>query len=158
MAQSPAASGAVGPAVRSGDDELALVIVVLFSGVDRPDVDEEEYGRTSVRMREIVASIPGFISYNSYVSDAGEDLLVVRFDSLEALHVWRNHPEHLAAQEKDRLFWSQEYWVQAAATDHEYRWTNGVGYRSDLRDMFVTGSEIQPLSDPQGAPAPDRSP
>ena len=126
------------------------MIVVLFSGVDRSDVDEEEYGRTSTRMQEIVASIPGFVSFNSYVSDSGENLLVVRFDSLEALEAWRTHPEHLEAQEKDRMFWSQEYWVQAASTDHEYRWTNGVGYRSDLREMFVMGSEIQPLSESQG--------
>ena len=127
------------------------MIVVLFSGVDRPDVDAEEYGRTSVRMQEIVASIPGFISYNSYVSDAGEDLLVVRFDSLEALEAWRTHPEHLEAQDKDRLSWSQEYWVQAASTDHEYRWTRDVGYRTDLREMFVTGSEIPPVSDREGS-------
>ena len=123
------------------------MIVVLFSGVDRPDVDEEEYGRTAARMQEIVASVPGFISYNSYVSDAGESLLVVRFDSLEALEVWRSHPEHLETQQKDRLLWSQEYWVQAAATDHEYHWTNGLGYRSDLREKFVAGSEIQPISE-----------
>ena len=44
--------------------EGGLVIVVLFSGIDRPDVDVEEQGRTSARMQEIVASIPGFISYN----------------------------------------------------------------------------------------------
>jgi heme-degrading monooxygenase HmoA len=124
------------------------VILVLFSSARRPDVDDEEYGRTSARMREIVASIPGFISFNSYVSDAGEELILVRFDSLAALKAWRTHPEHLAAQENGRLFWFQEYWVQAASTDHDYRWTNGFGYRSDLRDKFVTASEIQPTSEP----------
>lgn len=41
------------------------VIVVLFSEVERPDVDLEEYDRASARMREIVASIPGFVSCNS---------------------------------------------------------------------------------------------
>jgi hypothetical protein len=43
------------------------VIVVLFSTVDRPGIDDEEYGGTSNRMVEIVASIPGFISSNSRV-------------------------------------------------------------------------------------------
>ena len=45
-----------------------------------------------------MASIPGFISYNSYVSDDGEDLAVARFESLEALEPWRTHPEHPEAQ------------------------------------------------------------
>ena len=45
-----------------------------------------------------MASIPGFISYNSYVSDDGEELTVARFDSPEALEAWRTHPEHPEAQ------------------------------------------------------------
>lgn len=63
----------------------SLVIVVLFSSVDRPDIDADEYGRASARMREIVSSIPGLISFNSYVLDDGEELAVARFDSLEAV-------------------------------------------------------------------------
>src|SRR3989442_8384281 len=39
--------------------------------------------------------MPGFISFNSYVSDDDEELLVARFDSLEALEAWRTDPEHL---------------------------------------------------------------
>jgi heme-degrading monooxygenase HmoA len=133
-----------------GSSGVLPVIVVLFSGVDRPDVDVDEYGRASARMREIVASLPGFISYNSYVSDDGQDLLVVRFDSLDALDAWRANPEHLETQEKDRSSWSEEYWVQASSTVREYRWTRGVGYHSDLREMFVEGSEIRPESAAQG--------
>jgi heme-degrading monooxygenase HmoA len=120
------------------------VIVVLLSTVDRPGIDAEEYGRAAVRMREIVTSIPGFISFNSYVSDDGEELQVARFDSLEALEAWRTDPEHLEAQEKGRSSWFQEYWDQACSTVHEYHWTREGGYESDLREMFVVGSEIQP--------------
>lgn len=78
------------------------------------------------------------------MSDEGEDLVVARFDSLESLEAWRTNPEHLETQQRDRAFWSQEYWAQACATVREYRWTKGEGYRSDLREMFVAGSEIQP--------------
>ena len=74
------------------------MIVVLFSTVDRPGVDDEEYGRTGSRMKEIVASIGGFISHNSYVSDDVEELAVARFESLETLEAGRTHPEHLEAQ------------------------------------------------------------
>ena len=127
------------------------MIVVLFSSVDRPDIDVEEYGRASSRMREIAASVPGFVSFNTYVSSDGEDLVVVRFDSLEALEAWRNHPEHLEVQEQDRSAWSQEYWVQTSETVREYRWTAREGYRGDLRDRFVARSEIVPHSGPASA-------
>ncbi len=120
------------------------MIVVLFSSVARPDIDADEYGRASARMREIVASVPGFIAFNTYSSDDGEDLVVARFDSLEAVDAWRNHPEHLATQERDRSLWAQEYWVQTSETVREYRWTHGMGYESDLREMLISRSEIQP--------------
>jgi hypothetical protein len=52
-----------------------------FSDLTRPDIDDEEIDRTSDRTQEIVPSIPGFISLNSYASEDGEELLVARFDS-----------------------------------------------------------------------------
>ena len=122
------------------------MIVVLFSGVDRPDMDAEEYGRASARMREIVASTPGFISFNTYSSADGEELVVARFDSLEAVEAWRSHPEHVATQEKDRALWSQEYWAQTSESVREYHWTNEAGYDSDLREMFMARSEIEPTT------------
>lgn len=120
------------------------MIVVLFSSVDRPDIDADEYARASARMREIVASIPGFISFNTYVSDDGEELAVARFDSLEAVEAWRSHPEHLATQAKDRSSWSEEYWAQTSESVREYHWTSVAGYQSDLREMFMARSEVRP--------------
>jgi heme-degrading monooxygenase HmoA len=96
-------------------------------------------------MAEIVSSIPGFISYNSYTSEEGDEMAVVRFDSLEALEAldaWRTQPEHLEAQEKDRALWSERYWIQVSSTVREYQWTRGVGYHDDLRTKFSAGSEI----------------
>ena len=126
------------------------MIVVLFSTVDRPDMDEDEYGRTEARMEEIVASIPGFISYNDYTSADGDELGIARFDSMESLEAWRTHLEHLAAQEKGKTDWIQEYWVQAATVEHEYHWSLEGGYGSDLRERFVAGSEIAPSSERMG--------
>jgi hypothetical protein len=79
-------------------------------------------------------------------SAGGAELVVARFDSLEAVEVWRSHPEHVATQEKDRAFWSQEYWAQTSETVREYHWTHGVGYDSDLKEMFMARSEIEPTT------------
>ena len=38
------------------------MIVVLFSTTARGDLDLEDYRRASARMRELVATVPGFIS------------------------------------------------------------------------------------------------
>ena len=121
------------------------MIVVVFGGTHRDDIDLEEYGRTSARMQEIVATIPGFISYNTYESDRADDIGVVRFDSLEALEAWRTHPDHLEAQEKDRSSFSENYWIQVASTVREYEWTNTSGYHSDLRKTFAQDSQIKPM-------------
>ena len=118
------------------------MIVVLFGSANRDDVDVEAHRATSERMAEIVSSIPGFISFNTYTSEAEDDMAVVRFDSLEALDAWRNHPEHLETQEKDRSLWSERYWIQVSSTVREYQWTRGVGYHDDLRAKFAAGSEI----------------
>ena len=117
------------------------MIVVLFSATPRGDLDLEDYQRASARMRELVATVPGFISYNSYRAEDGETVALVRFDSEEALDAWRFHPEHREAQDKGRRFYYQEYWVQVCSTLREYRFP-GNGHDRDLRTAFVEGSTI----------------
>jgi len=120
------------------------MFVVLFSTTERDDVDVSEYRRTSGRMHELVSHVPGFISYNSYGSDDGTGVAVVRFDSEEALNAWRTLPEHRAAQERGRDEFYGEYWVQVCETVREYRFTREGGYEHDLRHLFASGSEIPP--------------
>jgi heme-degrading monooxygenase HmoA len=117
------------------------MIVVLFSATPRGDLDLEDYRRASARMRELVATVPGFISYNSYRAEDGETVAIVRFDSEEALDAWRFHPEHREAQDKGRHCYYQEYWVQVCSTLREYRFS-GTGREQDLRTLFVEGSTI----------------
>ena len=93
-------------------------------------------------MRELVATVPGFISYNSYRAEDGEAVAIVRFDSEEALDAWRLHPEHRAAQDDGRRSYYQEYWVQVCSTLREYRFA-GNGYERDLRAPFAAGSAIR---------------
>lgn len=122
------------------------MFVVLFSTTERDDVDLSEYRGTSARMHELVSQVPGFISYNSYGSDDGPGVAVVRFDSEEALKAWRTLPEHRAAQEQGREAFYEEYWVQVCETVREYRFTREGGYEHDLRRLFVSGSVIPPAA------------
>lgn len=140
---SPCASRGIGSCeLRTLGVREAEMIVVLFSTTAREDVDVEDYRRTSARMRELVATIPGFISYNVYQGENGEGVAVVRFDSEEALEAWRGHPEHQKAQQKGRSSYYQDYWVQVCSTLREYRFTSDGRYESDLRAMFASDSTI----------------
>src|SRR5579864_6325927 len=117
------------------------MIVVLFSTTARGDLDLEDYRRASARMRELVATVPGFISYNTYRAEDGEAVVIVRFDSEEALDAWRFHPEHRDIQAKGRDSYYQEYWVQVCSALREYRFS-GRGYERDLRALFARGSTV----------------
>jgi heme-degrading monooxygenase HmoA len=118
------------------------MIVVLFSTTPSDDLDVEDFQRTSARMRELVTTIPGFISYNSYPGQDQETVAIVRFDSEEALDAWRSQPEHLQAQEKGRRSYFKEYWIQVCSIVREYRFVDDR-YERDLRTMFVGDSAIR---------------
>ena len=77
------------------------MVVVVFSIKLRPDLPVDEYEQTGARMGELASSMPGFMGMD-YAPVEGGELLVVRFDSHEALKAWREHPEHRAAQERGR--------------------------------------------------------
>lgn len=124
------------------------MLVVLFSTTERDDVDVSEYRRTSARMRELVSQMPGFVSYNSYWSEEGRGVAVVRFDSDDALNAWRTLPEHRAAQERGREAFYAEYWVQVCQTVREYRFTRTGGYDHDLRSLFASASDLPARTSP----------
>lgn len=73
-------------------------VVAIFSGALRDDADLEEYGRRSEHLYGIVTSLPGFVSARVITYADGQNGLVVRFESEEALRAWRDHPEHVAAK------------------------------------------------------------
>lgn len=108
------------------------MIVAIASLKPRGDANDIEIEQTFERMRELVAQVPGFVSYKSYVADDGEEIELARFDSEVALETWRTLPEHLEAQRRGRHEWFDEYWVQICTPIREYRLVRGVGYSSEM--------------------------
>lgn len=98
-------------------------VVVIFKTHLREGADEQAYRRTSRRMRELVAQIPGFISIKAYTGEDGEALDLVRFENEDALQVWKNQPEHREAQRRGREEFYDGYRVQACKVvrDYEFR-------------------------------------
>jgi heme-degrading monooxygenase HmoA len=55
--------------------------------------------------------MPGFLGMD-YAEVEGGELLVVRFESHETLAAWRNHPEHLEAQQAGRERFFEHYSIE----------------------------------------------
>ena len=95
-------------------------------------------------MRELVAEIPGFISYNTYEDQSGEGVAIARFESHAALDAWRKNLEHIEAQRKGREEYYDEYWVQVCDSVRDYRFSPSERYTTDLKAMFAAMSTIRP--------------
>ena len=120
------------------------MIVVMFSYTMLPDADPAEEDAATDRMWAIVSRMPGFISYKAYTAEDGERIAVVRFESREALDAWKNHPDHLATQERARQEWFQDYWIQTSETFRQYRFTQADGYGPIPREVFLKGARPLP--------------
>ena len=103
------------------------MVLVIFSRKMRPDADLGEYDEHNQRMGEIVSRIPGFIDIKGYRGEDGEQIAIVRFESMEALDAWRNHPQHVETQRRARAAFYESYWVKVCPTIRDYEWTPATG-------------------------------
>ena len=107
--------------------QLTSMVLVIFGRKMRADANLDEYRQHHDRMDEIVRQIPGFIDIKGYRADDGQELAIVRFESLEALDAWRNHPEHVTTQREARKSFYESYWVQVCPTIRDYEWQLDTG-------------------------------
>jgi heme-degrading monooxygenase HmoA len=91
----------IGRRTSSPIQELIMVLVIFRSRV-RPDANLVGIDVIAARMYEVASTMPGFVSYKEFRADDQETAAVVEFDSLAHLLACRNHPEHVAAQQRGR--------------------------------------------------------
>jgi heme-degrading monooxygenase HmoA len=95
------------------------MVVVVFSIKLRPDLPETEYEEdrcANGRARELHARL----SRMDYAAVEGGELLVVRFDSHDALQAWHDHPEHVAAQKRGRERFFSDYRIEVCDEVRSY--------------------------------------
>lgn len=95
------------------------MVIVVFRIQLRPDLDVADYTAVGERMVELVSEIPGFLGMD-YAEVEGGELLVVRFESHEALSAWRTHPEHLEAQQAGRERFFAHYSIEVCDEVRSY--------------------------------------
>jgi heme-degrading monooxygenase HmoA len=98
------------------------MVVVVFKITHRPDMPRDDYEQTGNRMVELVQSMPGFLGMDYAATDDGE-LLIVRFESHDALAAWKNEPEHRAAQERGRREFFARYQIEVCDLVRAYEFS-----------------------------------
>jgi heme-degrading monooxygenase HmoA len=99
------------------------MVVVVFRVRFKPGVNMMELAKVGARMYELVSSMPGYISQKEFVAEDGETVSLFEFDSLESVAAWREHPEHVQAQQRGRDEFFAEYHIQVCSTIRDYRYT-----------------------------------
>jgi heme-degrading monooxygenase HmoA len=95
------------------------MVVTIFKHRMKPGVDQE-YGADVSKLLAIAQKMPGFVSIKGYAAADGEQLILVEFETEQSLAAWREHPEHLIAQELGRSKYYSEYQIQICNTVREY--------------------------------------
>ena len=108
------------------------MMVIVFRARLRPGADVAALTPLGERMVALATAMPGFVSYKDFNAADGEAVTVVEFASEPELLAWRNHPEHVAAQERGRREFFSDYKIQICHVERAYQFTTADG-RSEVR-------------------------
>ena len=96
------------------------MVIVLIRTKVRPDADVAAYEALNEQMFRLVQTMPGFVAADGYGTPETGDISVVRFESLEALRAWREHPDHLVAQRRGKTEFYASYTVEVCEVVRAY--------------------------------------
>ena len=89
---------------------------VIFTNVLR--IEDQEYNEMALKMEKLAKKQPGYLGFESARKDLG--ISVSYWQDLESIKKWREHSDHLFAQEKGRETWYKSYKVRIAKIDRDY--------------------------------------
>jgi len=82
---------------------------------------DEEYARVAERLRTLAIGQFGCLEFVA-VNEGRDEVARSYWPSQESIQMWKQHSEHLLAQELGRERWYESYVVQVAEIQREYRW------------------------------------
>ena len=97
--------------------------IVLFQINTREGLDQQEYQKAFERMLELVSESPGFVSIEGFTGEDGSELAVARFESADAIALWRDQPEHVRTRQRGRDEFFASYDITIATVWRQYDWT-----------------------------------
>jgi heme-degrading monooxygenase HmoA len=91
---------------------------VIFSSQRTPG--EGGYGAMAERMTALASTRAGFLGIESVRSADGFGITVSYWDSPEAIRAWKDHAEHIFAQETGVAQWYEHYELRVARVERAY--------------------------------------
>ena len=91
---------------------------VIFTSL-RTEV-EEGYGEMAVKMVELAKEQKGFLGIES--AREGVGITVSYWSDLASIQQWKQHLEHLEAQQEGRKKWYQSYHTRICKVERDYSW------------------------------------
>jgi heme-degrading monooxygenase HmoA len=95
------------------------MIVAMFRTYLKPQANLDDLGVLHQQMHAIVTNMPGFISVKMFTAEDGEVLALAEFDSLDSLKAWKEHPDHVVAQQRGREEFFAAYRAQICSSIRE---------------------------------------
>ncbi len=89
---------------------------VIFTSTQKEDI--EGYAEMANKMEALAKTQDGFLGMDSARNEVG--ITVSYWESLEAIKNWKQHTEHLVAQQKGRQDWYSWYNVKICKVEREY--------------------------------------
>ncbi|MCX7551231.1 antibiotic biosynthesis monooxygenase family protein [Xanthomarina sp. F2636L] len=89
---------------------------VIFTSIQNEDVNG--YPEMAEKMESLAKQQKGFLAIESARNHIG--ITVSYWESLEAIKTWKQHSEHLLAQQKGRSQWYHWYHVRICKVEREY--------------------------------------
>ncbi|XCF06629.1 antibiotic biosynthesis monooxygenase [Tamlana crocina] len=89
---------------------------VIFTSTQKEDI--EGYAEMANQMEALAKTQDGFLGMDSARNEVG--ITVSYWESLEAIKNWKQHTEHLIAQQKGRQDWYSWYNVKICKVEREY--------------------------------------
>ncbi len=90
---------------------------VIFSSIKSPE-EQDEYAEMAERMVELATLQPGFLGVESARNELG--ITVSYWKNLDAIRQWKQHTEHLLAQQKGRESWYANYKTRICKVERDY--------------------------------------
>jgi len=97
------------------------MLVVIFRAKLR-ELDPE-YSRLAVRLRELARDQFGCLEFIA-VSEAGTEIALSYWPDEASVRAWKQHAEHMLAQELGRKRWYDAYTVQVARVERDDSWSS----------------------------------
>ncbi|MDH5377081.1 MAG: antibiotic biosynthesis monooxygenase [Gammaproteobacteria bacterium] len=83
---------------------------------------DSSYEETAARLRTLAKEKYGCVDFVA-AYEAGSEIVISYWPSLEQIAAWKQDPEHIAAQEKGRAQWYESFTVHVCKIEKDYGFT-----------------------------------